>query len=96
LISASSCPHYDGEENRRPAYRRMVQDGELPAGWAADDGAGLVFEGKRLREVVSSRPEATAYRVRKGRDGTVQEVALQARFLGGRRPAIAQRGSMVP
>jgi dipeptidase E len=63
LLAGSSCPHYDGEEQRRPTYRQLVAGGELSAGWAADDGAALVFAGSELAEVVSSRPEAAAYRV---------------------------------
>jgi dipeptidase E len=63
LLPGSGCPHYDGEEQRRPVYRQLVAGGELSAGWAADDGAALVFSGTELAEVVSSRPDAAAYRV---------------------------------
>ena len=40
----------------------LVRDG-FPEGCAADDHAALVFEGPELREVVSAREGATAYRV---------------------------------
>ena len=45
----------------------MVRDGTW--GYAVDDGSGLHFVGTRLREVVSSRPAARAYRltVKQGR-----------------------------
>ncbi len=62
ILPGSFCPHYDGEERRRPVYRALV-DGGFPAGYAADDFAALHFEGTELREVVSSRPGAQAYRV---------------------------------
>ena len=78
LLEGSACPHYDGEAERRPAFKRLIADGELPAGWAADDGAALVFDGARLREVVSSRPGARAYRVEPG-----IEQPLASRHLGG-------------
>jgi dipeptidase E len=81
LLSGSACPHYDGEELRRPTYRRLVGSGELRAGWAADDGAALVFEGRELREVVSSRSDARAYRVERAEAG-VTESELSARYLG--------------
>jgi peptidase E len=48
LIEGSACPHYDGEEQRRPTYRRLVASGELAPGWAADDCAALVFAGDAL------------------------------------------------
>jgi peptidase E len=81
LLPGSACPHYDGEEQRRPTFRRLVAAGELADGWAADDGAALVFEGTELVEVVASRPGAGAYRVERSLDGGVNERALPARYL---------------
>jgi len=80
-LRGSHCPHYDGEANRRPAYHAMITSGELPAGYAADDGAALHFVGRRLRRVVTSRPFARAYRVATVR-GKVVEQELQSEFLG--------------
>ena len=54
-----------------------IASGELRAGWAADDGAALVFAGTELDEVVSSRPDARAYRVERG-----SEERVAARYLG--------------
>jgi dipeptidase E len=62
LLAGSACPHYDGEERRRPRYRELVASG-FPAGVAADDGVGLHFVGTELHEVVTCRPGAAAYRV---------------------------------
>jgi peptidase E len=76
-LPGSACPHYDGEELRRPRYRELV-DGGLPAGLAADDGVGLHFVGTELAEVVTCREGATAYRVTRG-----GEERLDARYLGG-------------
>jgi dipeptidase E len=82
LLPGSACPHYDGEEQRRPAFTRLVAAGELADGWAADDGAALVFAGTELEEVVASRPDARAYRVERTADGGATERALPARYLG--------------
>jgi peptidase E len=76
FLPGSACPHYDGEERRRPRYRELV-DGGLADGIAAEDGAALRYVGTELHEVVSCRPGATAYRVT--RDG---EERLTARMLG--------------
>jgi len=65
LLPGSFCPHYDGEERRRPRYRSLV-DGGFPAGYAADDDAAFHFEGTELREVVSARTGACGYRVEPG------------------------------
>jgi dipeptidase E len=63
LLPGSACPHYDGEEQRRPLYRRLVAEEGFPPGFAADDAAALVFEGTSLREVVSTAEGSTGYRV---------------------------------
>ena len=75
FLSGSACPHYDGEERRRPRYRELVDSG-FPEGIAAEDGVGLHYVGTELREVVTCRPGATAFRVT--RDG---EERLDAREL---------------
>jgi peptidase E len=77
LLAGSFCPHYDGEERRRPVYRALVMDG-FPAGIACDDFAAAWFEGTELREIVASRPGARGYRV--GADG---EEPLDTRLLVG-------------
>ena len=83
LLPGSACPHYDGEEQRRPVFTTLVGAGELADGWAADDGAALVFGGTELDEVVASRPHATAVRVERTAGGGVDERRLPARYLGG-------------
>jgi dipeptidase E len=75
FLPGSACPHYDGEERRRPVYRRLVAEG-FPAGVAADDDVGVRYDGTELAEIVTSRAGATAYRV--APDG---EQPLEARLL---------------
>ncbi len=82
LIPGSACPHYDGEEQRRPVFEQLVGAGELRPGWAADDGAALVFHGPELHEVVASRQAARAYRVEPAGGGGITESALPTRYLG--------------
>jgi len=81
FLPGSNCPHYDGEADRRPVYRRCVREGTLKPGFAADDGAALHFAGTDLNAVVSSRPEARAYAVR-WNGAEIEEVALPTRWLG--------------
>lgn len=80
FLPGSHCPHYDGEEQRRPLYHRLVGEG-FPAGYAVDDDAALHFVGTDLREVVTARAGATAYRVERSAGGVV-ETPLEARALG--------------
>jgi dipeptidase E len=75
FLAGSACPHYDGEALRRPRYHELVESG-FPDGVAADDGVGIHYVGRELREVVTCRPGAAAYRVT--RDG---EHRIEARLI---------------
>jgi peptidase E len=77
LLPGGFCPHFDGEELRRPTLRRMVDLGEMPATIAADDGVAVIFEDGTLSDVVAERPGAAAYRLEPGG----LETELPARLL---------------
>ena len=62
LLAGSACPHYDGEERRRPVYTELVRNG-FPPGVACDDAAAVLYEGTALVDVVSCAPAAGAYSV---------------------------------
>jgi dipeptidase E len=87
LLPYSNCVHFDKDPRRDQAYRRLLADGMCP-GYAAEDGAALHFAGERLARVVSSRPHATAYRMR-SLGGHVQRRKLAAEFLGDPRAVAA-------
>lgn len=83
FLPGSNCPHYDGEPERRPAYRRLVAAGELPPGLAAEDGVAVRFAGTEVLEIVSSRPDARAFRVERDDGGAgFRETALPVSYLG--------------
>jgi dipeptidase E len=63
LLKGSLTVHADGEPERLPVWLAAVRSGELPGGWAVDDGVGLLFRGEQLVRAVSSRPGAGAQRV---------------------------------
>jgi peptidase E len=74
FLQGSACPHYSGEERRRPVYTELVANG-FPAGLALDDEAAALYAGTELVEVVSTA-DAGGYHV--GPDG---EVPLPVRVL---------------
>ena len=80
FLPGSNCPHYDGEAARRPAYHRMIAEGHIGSGYAADDGVGLHYVGTELATIVSSRPNAKGYRVEKVGD-EVRETVLETTYL---------------
>ncbi len=63
LLPGSLSVHMDSEPERLPVYFEAVGGGRLPPGFAADDGAALVFRGLALQECVASRPDARVVRV---------------------------------
>jgi dipeptidase E len=62
FLPGSGCPHYDGEELRRPVYTELVREG-FPPGVALDDAAAARFAGTELVEVVATASGARGYRV---------------------------------
>ena len=79
FLPGSACPHYDGEELRRPRYHELVREG-FPGGYAADDAVALHFRGTALAEAVTSREDSAAYLVGLHGDKVV-ETRLEPRLL---------------
>jgi len=86
FLPGSVCPHYDGEERRRPVYRQLVGEG-LPAGYAVEDSVGIFFQEKAFVEAVAEIDGRRAYRVEMV-DGQVTETVVPTRSLG--KPAPTQ------
>jgi peptidase E len=47
--------HYDSEDQRRPLLHRLVGGGMLPAAYATDDGAGVLYRGTQLVAAVAEK-----------------------------------------
>lgn len=80
FLRGSACPHFHGEPGRRESYLRWVASGELPDGWAADDGVALVWRDGELVDAVAERDGAGAWQVRRTPDGA-SETPLPVRRL---------------
>ena len=81
LLAGSYCPHYDSEERRRPTFHRLVASGEIPPGYAADDGVAMHFVDTELLEIVTDRSDAHAWRVDRDAAGGAVETKLEPRRL---------------
>lgn len=81
FIKGSHCPHYDGEELRRPAYQKLISSNKLQQGIAADDGVGIHYINESIVNVVSSRPNAKAYDVSFVKNAIVERI-LETEYLG--------------
>jgi len=83
FLPGSNCPHYDSEPLRRPTFRKLIAGGKLPDGVAADDGVALHYVDSRLDRVVSSRPRAKGFSVKRAGRRAVER-QLATRYLGKR------------
>ena len=82
FLPFSNGVHYDSEAQRRPLFQRLIAEGSLPAGYATDDGVGLVYEDAVLVEAVSEVRGKGAYFVR-AENGTAIEERIEPRLLAG-------------
>jgi len=76
FLPGSACPHYDGEERRRPVYQELVAAG-FPPGIAADDAVALHYLGTALREVVTTRDGSRAYLLEPGTETPIEPKVLR-------------------
>ena len=83
FLPYSNGVHYDSEERRRPLFHELIGRGDLPDGYATDDGVGLLYRGTELAEVVTETPDKRAYAVRRVGAGEVEETAITPRLLPG-------------
>jgi len=75
FLQGSFSPHYDGEAERRPTLHRLLKEGQILPGYAADDSAALHFVDEQPLRAVCSKPNAKVYRV-DSVEGQVHEDAM--------------------
>lgn len=63
FLQGSSCPHFDGEVDRRSSYHRLLQEQKIGSGIAMDDGVAVHYLEDQIFRVISSRTLAKAYQV---------------------------------
>jgi peptidase E len=81
LLPYSCGVHYDSDPQRRPLLHESVASGELPEGYAADEGVGLHYVGTELVQAVSVEPNGAAYRIERDGSGGVKELRIEPRLL---------------
>lgn len=62
ILPYSNCPHY-GDQAKRSLYHQMMSAGQMGAGYAMDDKAGILFRNGEVVEAVTYSPEHQAYYV---------------------------------
>lgn len=81
LLPFSNGVHHASPGRRRAPYRRMVARGELPPGYATEDGVGLHYVGEELVEAVTVREGARAWKLSPDGRGGCREKPLETRLI---------------
>jgi peptidase E len=81
FVPYSNGVHYDTEEQRRPTFHRLISDRSLPAGYATDDGTGVLYRATEMVELLTEVDGKSVYYVERGPDGSAVETPLEPRLL---------------
>jgi peptidase E len=81
LLPFSNGVHYDSEPQRRPLFQQLVADATLSAGYATDDGAGILYRGTEFAEAVTESDGKHGYFVERDPAGQAVETELTTRRL---------------
>ncbi|GIH94580.1 Type 1 glutamine amidotransferase-like domain-containing protein [Planobispora siamensis] len=81
MLPYSCGVHYDSDPQRRELLHASVASGELPPGYAADEGVALHYVGTDFIQAVSVSPGGYAYRVEHDGAGGVKEFRIEPRLL---------------
>jgi peptidase E len=69
------------DQPRRTVFRELIATGKLPAGFATEDGVGLLYAGTRLAEAVTILPGRHAWRVAPDGNGSYTEQVIVPRLI---------------
>ncbi|MFC5182098.1 Type 1 glutamine amidotransferase-like domain-containing protein [Actinomadura harenae] len=81
LLPYSCGVHYDSEPQRRPLLQRLVGEGALPGGYAADEDTALHYVGTEFVQAVTFTDGKGAYRIDADGPGRVKETPIDPRLL---------------
>jgi hypothetical protein len=69
------------DQPRRAAFRELIANGKLPAGYATEDGVGLLYVGTDLLEAATILPGKHAWHVTPDANGDYAEQAIVPRLI---------------
>jgi peptidase E len=82
FVPYSNGVHDDlDDQPRRAAFRELIATGKLPAGYATEDGVGLLYAGTELLEAVTVLPGRHAWHVAPDGTGSYTERAIVPRLI---------------
>ncbi|MEV8639372.1 peptidase E [Streptosporangium sp. NPDC051023] len=81
LLPYSCGVHYNSDPQRRELLHESVASGELPGGYAADEGVALHYVGTEFIQAVTVDPRGYAYRIEHDGESGVKEFRIEPRLL---------------
>lgn len=81
LLPYSCGVHYNSDAQRRPLLHASIAAGDLPDGYAADEGVALHYIGTDFAEAVTIDTAGYAYRIEREGSGGVKEIRIEPRPL---------------
>ncbi|MEU9885417.1 peptidase E [Sphaerisporangium sp. NPDC051017] len=81
LLPYSCGVHYNSDPQRRALLHESIASGELPTGYAADEGVALHYVQGEFIQAVTIDPKGYAYKIERGDDGDVKEFRIEPRLL---------------
>ncbi|MDH2424594.1 peptidase E [Sphaerisporangium sp. TRM90804] len=81
LLPYSCGVHYNSDPQRRPLLHESIASGELPEGYAADEGVALHYVDREFIQAVTVDPAGYAYKIERDGEGRVKEFRVEPRLL---------------
>jgi len=75
FLPSVCCPHYDGEEKRKPAVESFIKTKQIEKAICIEDGAAVHYKNNLFKTAISFYPNKNAYDVFI-KNGQLQEIPL--------------------
>ena len=76
MLPGCCCPHYNGEEDRKPSVFNMISENKISSCYAIEDGAALHYKNSKLLTGISFYEGAKAFEISKSNE-TIIESPIQ-------------------
>ena len=63
FLPGACCPHYDGEEKRRPAVEKFINNNKISEAICIEDGAAVHYQNNIFKTAISFYSDKNAYNV---------------------------------
>ena len=63
VLNGTCCPHYDGEEKRKPSVKSFLKNKEIESCYCIEDGAALHFKNEKIKKSISFYENKNSYHV---------------------------------